>query len=71
MEFGDLINSPTVELRKQSEEAQFSFLQGAYVDGFDSQGRYIYFTFLFPLLFKAFYEQTGLRSLERKYDIMQ
>ncbi|XP_034680154.1 2-(3-amino-3-carboxypropyl)histidine synthase subunit 2-like [Vitis riparia] len=35
MEFRDLISSSPVEVRNQSEEARFSFLQGGYVEDFD------------------------------------
>lgn len=38
MEFRDLISSSPVEVRNQSEEARFSFLQGGYIEDFDFKG---------------------------------
>ncbi|XWS50764.1 hypothetical protein CRYUN_Cryun12cG0115700 [Craigia yunnanensis] len=38
MEFRDLINSSPFEVRKQPEEARFSFLKGGYVEDFELQG---------------------------------
>lgn len=38
MEFRDLINSSLAEARSHSKEARFSFLQGGYVEDFDTQG---------------------------------
>ncbi|XP_021292568.1 2-(3-amino-3-carboxypropyl)histidine synthase subunit 2 [Herrania umbratica] len=37
MEFRDLINSSPLEVRKQPEEARFSFLKGGYVEDFELQ----------------------------------
>ncbi|KAK3011132.1 hypothetical protein RJ639_012857 [Escallonia herrerae] len=37
MEFRDLIASAAVDTKRQSKEARFSFLQGGYVEDFDSQ----------------------------------
>ncbi|KAK3035500.1 hypothetical protein RJ639_033959 [Escallonia herrerae] len=37
MEFRDLITSAAVDTQTQSKEARFSFLQGGYVEDFDSQ----------------------------------
>lgn len=37
MEFRDLINSSLAEARSHSKEARFSFLQGGYVEDFDTQ----------------------------------
>lgn len=41
MEFRDLISSSPVEVRNQSEEARFSFLQGGYVEDFDLKGSFL------------------------------
>ena len=48
MEFRDLINSSPLEVRKQPEEARFSFLKGGYVEDFELQGTCP--SFLIPLL---------------------
>lgn len=38
MEFSDLIASSKFEVRKQSEEARFSFLKGGYVENLEPEG---------------------------------
>ncbi|KAK9268335.1 hypothetical protein L1049_000084 [Liquidambar formosana] len=40
MEFWDLIRSSLVEVKKQSGEARFSFLQGGYIEDVDLQGSF-------------------------------
>lgn len=38
MEFQDLINFPMPNEGNRSDEARYSFLQGRYVEDYDSQG---------------------------------
>lgn len=41
MEFQSLTTSSPVEVKGHLEEARFSFLQGGYVEDFDSEGNII------------------------------
>uniref|UniRef100_A0A2P2JKD5 2-(3-amino-3-carboxypropyl)histidine synthase subunit 2 n=1 Tax=Rhizophora mucronata TaxID=61149 RepID=A0A2P2JKD5_RHIMU len=41
MEFRDLIDSTAVKVTKHTEEARFSFMQGRYVEAFDSEGSFL------------------------------
>ena len=54
MEFRDLISSSPLEVKNQSEEARFSFLQGGYIEDFDLKGSFLPILHLLPWCKKRF-----------------